>query len=184
MQDAAPERITDLLRDDDLMYVEDDTAADMDADRAETPRAAAPQAQAPQPARERVPIPMPKRQGSSGALDRPSPQRNGAVVPARPTGPGSLPEPSTCRYFIIKSNSEYNIKLSVQTGVWSTKVCRPHSASRPVSCRRLSCSHWGPPATAFAAACQVRSQRQGSAHLMLTGHTSGVLCQGAWGSCW
>lgn len=141
MQDAAPERITDLLRDEEFVYDEEDTAADMDADKAETPRAAAPQPQALQPARDRVPIPMPKRQGSGATLDRASPQRDGPLVPARPTGPSCLPEPSTCRYFIIKSNSEYNIKLSVQTGVWSTKVCRPHLSSRLDTCwRGLYCS--------------------------------------------
>ena len=138
MAEPAPERITDLLKDDDFIYDEDEQAVDMDADKPDTPRAA-PQAaqqqqqqqqQVPAASKQRVPIPAPAKRTGPAAPEpgAAAPAANGGADtrPEQPTGAASLPPAEACRYFIIKSNSEYNIKLSVQTGVWSTKVRGPH----------------------------------------------------------
>lgn len=64
-------------------------------------------------AAKRVPIPAPPKPSSTVApMDTSSVEANG--VPA--LGPGPR------RFFIIKSNSAYNIDLSVETGVWATQV--------------------------------------------------------------
>ena len=166
MAEAAPERITDLLKDDDFIYDEDDAAADMDADNPETPRVSgqAAQQQQQQPAaKQRVPIPVPSRHGADASAAGEAPAAGGQLVNgALPTGGGApmaggaagLPPPEACRYFIIKSNSEYNIKLSVQTGVWSTKVRRP---GRSLPCMPQPPQHPGCPSATFWAGLSLTS---------------------------
>ena len=185
MAEAAPERITDLLKDDDYLYDEDDPAADMDADKPETPRGP-PSKQQQQPSqqqqdtpaagKQRVPIPAPAKQLRAGSTaEEGLPERqlgNGSVArEEQGSGVSRLPPPEASRYFIIKSNSEYNIKLSVQTGVWSTKVRRPcRSLLCPLNPPR-PCAAWQP-----GCFCCARTCRSGSQGCM----RSSRLLQGAW----
>lgn len=117
-REGSPERITDLLQQDDYMFEEE--APTPTAEQAEKRQAAFGQAnngpvKQGSGASKRVPIPAPPKPASAPP-STPAAEGTNANGVAAPLGPGPK------RFFIIKSNSAYNIDLSVENGVWATQV--------------------------------------------------------------
>ena len=122
-REGSPERITDLLQQDDYMF--DDEAPTPTAAQAEHHSAqrqgSFSQAANGEPVKQssnaskRVPIPAPPKPAGQPGMAGATP------VASVPDG-GPVLGPGPKRYFIIKSNSAYNIDLSVENGVWATQV--------------------------------------------------------------
>ena len=135
-REGSPERIADLLQQEDYMF--DEEAPTPTAEQAENQSAqrqaafgqAAAATNGPvkqgSGASKRIPIPAPPPKPTTlASTAAPSPATNGAVTM------GAGPK----RYFIIKSNSAYNIDLSVDNGVWATQVgAALHCLSRVYVC--------------------------------------------------
>ena len=124
-REGSPERITDLLRQDDYMF--DDEAPTPTAERAQSNKDAAfggatngPTTQTSN-ASKRIPIPIPKPAATASAPNGNGVASEGAAG-AAPASMSELLGSGPRRFFIIKSNTAFNIDLSVEHGVWATQV--------------------------------------------------------------